>query len=784
MFWNYIKISFRKFIRQKFYSLLNILGLATGMATVILIMLYVLDEVSYDRFHKFEKDLYRVVENQYYSGQPVFPVAVTPGPLAEGLKADFPDVEMATRVHFGWNAFQYKEARFDDRGIYVDQDFLRMFDYPFLEGDTATALTGINSVVISEKLAEKLFGEEQAMGKMLKVNQEREVMVTGIVKNVPRNTHLQFDFIMPMAQRLTEVQAFRDDWGSNGLYTYVKLHAGASVDRLNNQIQKYLKTKIERSVTDLYLQPVSDIHLAEVSFTADLGGKGNQQYVQIFSIVAAFILIIACINFMNLSTARAIKRAKEVGLRKTIGAFRYQLVFQFLGESVMVALVSMCISLLLVDLLLSPFNTLTQKSLVLDYTSFGKDGILPICLSATILTGLIAGSYPAIFLSSFQPAQVLKGNTLRKSGGGTFRKVLVVLQFSISIVMIAGTMVIYSQMQYIRNKNLGWERDNMLLIPNAQNYQTLKKQLSNYSHIESISASSQHPSYVMNSTSGIGWNGKHEDDVVLFHIQGVDYDYIETMQIQLQTGRTFSKSSPGDTVSAIINEQAMQVLGFENPVGEYLTAGEDEKYQIIGVVKDFHFKSIHDKIEPLVMYIERDDFANMLVRIEGNPDETIKAIENEWKRVNPAQLFSYSFLDEDFHNLYRSETQTGIIFQYFSALAIVISCLGLFGLAAYTVEQKSKEYGIRKVFGASSGRLFYLASSEFLLLVVFAFFISMPIAWYWMKQWLNGFAYHVELSWMVFVASGLLAVVIALITVSYQAGKVGWINPARTLRAE
>jgi ABC-type antimicrobial peptide transport system permease subunit len=471
-------------------------------------------------------------------------------------------------------------------------------------------------------------------------------------------------------------------------------------------------------------------------------------------------------------------------LRKTIGAFRYQLVVQFLGESVMVALVAMCISLLLVDLLLSPFNTLTQKSLVLDYTSLESDGIIPICLGATILTGLLAGSYPAIFLSSFQPAQVLKGNATRKSAGGTFRKVLVVLQFSISIVMISGTMVIYSQMEYIRNKNLGWERENMLLIRNTQNYETLKKQLSNYSQIKGISGSSQHPSYVMNSTSGIGWKGKNEEDVVLFHTQGVDYDYIETMKIEVLMGRTFSRGSPGDTVSTIINEQAMKMLGFENPIGEYLTNGETEKYQIIGIVKDFHFKSIHDKIEPLVLYIEREGLSNMLVRVEGNPDETVKNIEKEWKAVNPDQLFAYSFLNEDFDNLYRSETQTGVIFQYFSGLAIVISCLGLFGLAAYTLEQKSKEYGIRKVFGASVSRLFYLASSEFLFLVVVACVISMPIAWYWMKQWLNGFAYHVELSWIVFVVSGLLAVVIALITVSYQAGKVGWINPAKTLRAD
>ena len=783
MFWNYIKISFRKFIRQKFYSLLNIFGLATGMATVILIMLYVLDELSFDKFHTHEKDLYRVVENQYYSGQPVFPVAVTPGPLVDGLKADFPEVMAATRVHYGWNSFQFEDSRFDTRGIYADDDFLTMFDFPFQRGDTSTVLDEVNSVVLTEELAKKLFADADPIGKMLKVNRDREVIVTGILKDLPHNSHLQFDYIMPFSRRLVEMPFLKEEWGSNTLYTYVQLTPGTSVPDFNGKIQKYLSTKIEESVTDLYLQPVTDVHMGEVSFVADSGRTGNKQYVRIFSVVAIFILVIACINFMNLATARAMKRAKEVGLRKTIGAYRHQLVFQFLGESVMVSFVALCLALLFVDLMLSPFNTLTQKSLDIDYSNLGS-GILPVCLLATLVTGLLAGSYPAVFLSSFQPAHVLKGTATGKSAGGAFRKILVVAQFSISIVMISGTLVIYSQMEYIRNINLGWERDNMMLVPNARNYAALKERLMNHSEIEAVSASNQHPSYVQNSTSGIGWKGKNQDDVVLFHTQGVDFDYIETMKIELLMGRSFSKTSPGDTFSTVINEEAMKVLGFENPLGEHLSAGEEESYEIIGVVKNFHFKSVHDRIEPLLMYIDRDEMSNMMTRIEGNTQDAVKTIEKEWKNVNPDQLFSYSFLNEDFDNLYRSESQTGTIFQYFSVLAIVISCLGLFGLAAYTTEQRRKEYGIRKVFGASVGRLFYLASSEFLILVVVAFFISVPIGWYWMEKWLDGFAYHVELSPLVLATSGVLAVFIALITVSYQAGKVGMINPAKTLRAE
>jgi ABC-type antimicrobial peptide transport system permease subunit len=780
---NYLIISFRKFTRQKFYSLLNIFGLATGMATVILIMLYVRDEVGYDDFHRYKEDIYRVVENQYYSGQPVFPVAVTPGPLAAALKADFPEVELATRVHYGWNAFQYKESKLDDAGVYVDQDFFRMFDFTLTHGDTATALKEINSMLVTGKLAKKLFGDENPVGKTVTVNHDREVIVTGVLKDIPANSHLQFSYVMPMARRLIEIPSLLDQWGSNSLYTYVKLVKGASASHLDEQIAGYIKKKNKGSVTEIYLQPLGDIHLGEVAFVADVNGKGNIQYVRIFSVVAVFILLIACINFMNLATARAMKRAKEVGLRKTVGAFRYQLILQFLGESVIVASVAMLVALLFVDLLLPAFNTLTQKSLTIDYSNPIR-GVLPFCAAATLLTGLLAGSYPAIFLSSFRPAQVLKGSATDHVSGGTFRKILVVLQFSISIVMITGTMVIYSQVRYIRNKNLGWDRDNLLLVHNASNYPVLKKKLLSYPDIKSISASNQDPNLVQNSTTGIGWKGKNEDDAVLFHVQGVDYDYIETMKMQMLMGRSFSEASAGDSSSVVINEQAMNVLGFKNPIGEHLTAGEDEVHTIIGVVKDFHFKTVHDKIEPLLLYIERKTLSNMIVRIEGNAEKAVGEIDKEWKAVNPDQLLSYSFADDEFDNLYRSEQRTGTIFEYFAALAVVISCLGLFGLASYTVDQKSREYGIRKVFGASVSRLFYLASVEFLVLVILAFIISIPLAWVWMRHWLSTFAYHIELSWVFFIASGMVAVGIALITVTYQSGKVGWINPASVLRSE
>lgn len=785
MLFNYIKLSLRKFSRQKFYSLLNILGLATGMATVILIMLFVADEMSFDNFHKNARDIYRIVEMQYYSGQPPFPVAVTPGPLAESLKAEFPEVELASRANVSWKAFQREDHRFDTYGLDVDEDFLRIFEFPLVRGDVKSALSEVNSVVISEKLSGKLFGKDSAdaVGRMVAIGGKNQVMVTGIIKNVPENSHVTFDYLMPMAWRLKEVPTLRDDWGSNSLYTYVKLAPGTVQEEFDNKIRKYLGTKLERSVADLHLQPLTGIYLDEINYIADYMKKGNKQYVQIFSLVAVFILLIACINFMNLSTARAMKRAREVGLRKTIGAVRYQLVIQFLGESIMVALVALAIAFLMVDLLLPAFNSLTQKHLAVNWID-ASGGILPLCLLATVITGVVAGSYPAIYLSSFQPARVLKGNLSHVAAGGSFRKFLVVLQFSISMVMISGTFVIYSQMKYIRNLDLGWSRENMLIIPNVNNFESLRSELDGKPGVAAVSATNQHPSYVMNSSAGFNWRGKPRDETILLHMQGVDYDYISTMKIQIIKGRSFSPDLPGDSVAIVINEQAAKVMGFDDPIGEQITVSDGSSYSIIGVAKDFHFRSIHDRIDPLLMFLTPQENSNVLVRLEGNVDEGIRSVENVWARLNNDKMLNYKFLDQDFDEQYRSEARTGKIFRYFSALAIIISCLGLFGLVAYTSEQRAKEFGIRKVFGASAPRLFYLASSEFLILVVFAFIISVPIAWFWMREWLDRFAYHVELSWFVFAGSGLISLIVALITVSYQAGRAVTANPSKTLRAD
>jgi ABC-type antimicrobial peptide transport system permease subunit len=764
--------------------LLNILGLATGMATVLLIVLYVADELSYDKFHANARDLYRAVENQYYAGQDVFPVAVTPHALAASLKDSYPEIEQAARANFVWSSFDYKEQKVEDGGIFVDDDFLTMFSFELKQGDKATALKDISSIVITEELATKLFGKEDAIGKTIRINREESIVVTGVLYNIPENSHLEFSFIMPMEFRLGHIdQKMRTDWDNNTLYTYVKLKSGSSVERINEKIKGHIEKNRPGGNLDLYLQPVTDIHLGEVSFVADISDRGNKQYVQIFTIVAAFILIIACINFMNLSTARAMKRAKEVGLRKAIGAYRLQLIFQFLSESVFTAFIAMAIAILIVDLLLNPFNTLTNKNLSLNLSTL--HGMIPVSIVATLFTGLLAGSYPAIFLSSFQPAKVLKGTISGVASGSSFRQILVVLQFSISIVMITATLVVYTQIQFIKNKKLGYEKDNVVNIQRRSNqYQAFKDQLLTYPDIKGVAGTNQHPAYVMNSSAGYSWSGKSPDESILLHSQGIDYDYIETMKMKVVAGRSFSKSIPSDTMAIMINEQAMKIMNLPNVIGEKIKE-DNREWTIIGVVEDFHFKSIHDEIEPLLLYVEDEDgFSSTMVHVEGNAEQMVKTIEKEWKKLNSDRPFVYTFLNEDFNNLYRSETQTGTIFQYFAVLAILISSLGLFGLASFTVDQKSKEFGIRKIFGASTSKLFYIASRDFIFLVLIACFISLPVAWFWMEGWLDTFAYHVDLSWKVFIVAGILSIVIAVLTVTWQSIKVALINPAQTLRNE
>lgn len=786
MFSNYLRIIFRSLKRQKFYAFINITGLSVSLTSVILIMLFVTHELSYDKFHPHARNIYRLVEHQYYTGKPVFPVAVTPGPLGASLQQEYPEVEAFTRVQTTTITFTKGDIKITEDGVLADPSILRMFSLPLVAGDTATALTHPMQIVISETMAQKYFASQSALGESLTLH-NTDFVISGIMKDIPDNAQFDFDFILPIMVGIYARPNAYELWGSNFLYTYVRLQEGTDATMLNKKIKDHIKKFNERSVADLYLQPLTDVHLSSTAYTADLPGKGNVTYVSIFCVVALLILLVACINFMNLTTAQSMKRAKEVGLRKTIGANRWQLALRFLGESLAITTLSLLLAVILTGSLLPFFNVLAEKHFTLQ-TLFTNPYFAVGMVMITLATGLLSGSYPAFYLSAFKPMQVLKGKLAQNTGSGLFRKSLVVIQFSISTIMIGGTVVVLWQMQYIKNTNPGYARENVVIIDNASEHgESLKHLLAESPNIQSATFINQSILHVNNSSTTYSWQGKPEGEAILIHQLLVDEDFIETMKIEIKEGRSFSQTNDTDSTSIIINEQAAAIMGFDEPLGQVLRY-DHRSFTVIGVARDFNFKSVHNKIEPLIITKTNkfmQDESIIAIRIAPNRVTTaLAAIEKAWKTVNPGLEFNYSFLDTDFDNLYKAESRIAMIFKYFAALAIIISCLGLFALTAYAAEQRAREFSIRKVLGASLAQIFSLASIQYLVLVGIAFVIAVPVCWYFMNEWLSSFAYRITIDYKVFVVSGLLVMLIAFLTVTYQAIRSSQVNPAQNLRGD
>ena len=779
---NYIKIASRNFWKHKFYAFVNIMGLAMGLSIVFLIGLFVTDELRFDQFHTKKDHLYRVVENQYYAGQPVFPVAVTPTALGPSLREEYPEISKFTRVSNNSDTFEAEDRKITENGgIAVDEHFFEMFSFPLVAGSIESFTQNINSLILNEELAEKYFPDKDPIGDMIKLGGE-EFVVTGVIRDVPKNSHLSFRYIKNFENYLAQDPDRANSWGSNWLYTYVELDPGADFNAVNEKIIGQIKANNEGSITDIYLQPILDIYLGEVDFVVEVSRKGEMQYVRIFTVVAFFILLISCINFMNLSTARSAKRAQEVGLRKTVGAHRYQLIVQFLSESVLLSIIAVILSVGIVVLILPYFNQLANKEFDLQMLMDSDSGfkLLVGILVAAVLTGLIAGSYPAIFLSSLKPISMLNSAVVTGKQGSGLRRVLVVLQFVISVVVIIGTVVVYKQLQFIQNVNLGYNRDNIVytFVPGEQS-ETFANELREQPGIINVGLSNRHPGYILNSTSGIGWPGKNQDETILFHTMGIDEHYMTTMEMNIIEGRPFSHT---DSAVVFINEKAQEIMGLKDPVGELITANGERK--IVGVVEDFNFKSIHTAIEPIVIF-KLSGLNRVYIKYE--PDEAnniVSTVEGVWSKLLPDREFDYYFLDEDFDRMYEAEERTSKLSTYFAGLAIIISCLGLFGLVSYATEQRTKEVGVRKVLGASVQNLFLLLTGDFLRLVLISFIISIPIGWYAMDKWLAGFAYHIDLSVWIFVFSGAATLGIALLTVSYQSIRVSISNPVRALRYE
>ncbi|MFZ0391240.1 MAG: ABC transporter permease [Calditrichia bacterium] len=789
---NYLKIAFRNLYRNKLFSLINIAGLATGMAVCLLIVLWVSDELSYDNFHRDGERIYRVIQEADYAGEWTT-LARTPFPLGKALQEDYPAIEQTARIMRTSAAFRLEDKTFSqDPGIYSTPNLLTFFSFPLIAGNPRTALAHPLSVVLTEKTARKYFGTTQALGKSLEIEKGFVVEVTGIMRDVPANSHLQFDFIVPFD--LIREYGFNMDempWenSNNAHYTYLKLRPGADAAVVSDQIAGVMQKHVPESTNRFFLQPLSRIHLYS-GFVGDVEGHGDIKYVYIFSLMAVFVLLIACFNFMNLTTARSGKRAREVGIRKVVGASRSELVRQFFGESILFSLLAMVLAHAIVELFLPVFNHLAQKQLEVSY--FSGNLFLPVLIGLAVLTGIVAGSYPALFLSSFQPATVLKGAKSAGAGSARFRKILVVTQFSISIILIISTLIVYNQLNFMRSKKLGFDKDKLLYVhltaEAREKYDALKSELQKNPGIENITVASHLLTDVSHTFNGVSWEGKLPGKEVAMNGISVDHDFIRTFGMKMAEGRDFSREFTTDSREAyILNEAAVQKMGIDSPVGKQFSPAEgmDRSGKIIGVVQNFHFKPLNRHIEPMFLMIgERERYYMYLRMKKGNLSGSIAEVKAVWQKMIPEAEFNYGFFDEALAALYGNEQRIGNLFRYFAFLAIFISCLGLFGLASFMAEQRTKEIGIRKVLGAGISNIVLLMSGQFLKWVLLANLLAWPLAWLAMHRWLQNFAYRTEVEIRFFLLAAAAALVIAFLTVSYQAVRTALANPVNALRYE
>ncbi len=778
MFRNYLITIFRNTLRRKVHSFINIAGLSIGLTCSILIFLWVEDEFSYDRYHENANNIYRVYEEQTYSGDEKFLVFATPEPLAKALIEEIPEIENACRLNNLWEKLlvRYGDITFYETRTYAaDQSALEIFSYDFIYGDPAHALTQPYSIVLTESMAEKYFGDENPVGKILEINDQYAFTVTGVMENVPANSHVTWECLVPF-DFMKEMWDYETGlWGSNSFRSYVQVRDGISEEEVEGKIIDIIQKHNENSTIKVLLQPLVDTHLHSI------WGGGPIQYVRIFILVAIFILVIACINFMNLATARSAKRAKEVGVRKVLGAGKRSLLFQFYSESFFLTLVATAIALILVMVLINPFNQLAGKELVIEH--FQPDNIL-ILFGIVLITGLLSGSYPAQFLSSFKSIEVIKG--VFRSGFPLFRKILVVFQFTISIALIICTILVYRQLNFIHTKDLGFHNENIMYITfrDFSNYGPLKQALLEIPGVKNVTATNRVPVTMTNSSWGFDWEGKDPEAEILFQQIFVDFDYIETFGMEMIEGRPFSVEFATDSVNFIINEEAVRRMGISDPVGKWMTVGQN-KGTIVGLVKDFNFHNLTRAIDPLILEIVPEYFREVVIALDpGTLQKTVKDIELVWDKFYANEPFEYTYLDEEFDQMYRAESRMGKVFKYFALLAIIISCLGLFGLASYIAEQRTKEIGIRKVLGSSNLKIFLLMNRSFVSWVLLANAIAWPVSWIFMKRWLENYAYKTNFSWWIFIVAGLISILIAVLTVTYQSIKAATTNPADTLKYE
>ena len=785
---NYFKIFARNLKRNKTYSFINILGLSIGIASSILIILWIANELSFDRFHKNAHEIYRVVADDGTVGK----MSVTCGPLADYMKTNFTDVVDATRyMPYEGSIFKYKDKIFKiEKGAFADPDFFEMFSFSFLRGNPQAALKNLTDIVITESTAKKFFGNENPVGKTLLVDGKDPVTVSAVIKDIPANSQLRFDFIIN-TQILKYIGFPLDDWSNAGLNTFIQIKKKTDTQKLNKQIAGIMSKQVPGFNRKLFLQPLTDIHL-NTDFAYDLPGIGDKKYIYIFSAIALFLILIACINYINLSTARVLKRSKEIGLRKIMGSNRLQIVKQFFGESAIIVLFSFMIAYVLIEILLPLFNQISGETLTANFIDLTFFGIVAVLL---IFVSLLSGGYPSLFLSSVKPVNALKNVFSDNRKGSSFRRILVVIQFSLSIILIVGTATVFYQLNYIKNKKLGFDKENILTLSAKgkfqQDYNTMKNELLKQSAILNVTAEDRILTNSKQSTTNISWEGYDGESNINMGYSYIDYNYFDMMEVKMKEGRNFSPDMSTDRNAFILNEEAVNQMKLQNPIGKKFELN-NKQGKIIGVIKNTNFRSLHNKIQPtaymiLNNYSELSFKYNGIIYVKtaaGKTHDAIVAIENTWKKVNPNLPFEFHFLDKTIDNQYVKEIQTGKIFGYFSLIAIFISCLGLYGLTLFTIENKTKEIGIRKVLGASVINVLKIFFEDYLKLILVSTVIACPLAWYAMDKWLDNFAYKISISWWLFALAGSIALLITLITVSFQAIKAATANPVESLRYE
>lgn len=807
MFRNYIKTAFRSLRKNIGFTIINVLGLALGLAICLLIVFYVVDELSYDKFNLKADRIFRVNTEVKFGGNENA-YAQSPAPTAAVMKATFPEVEEVARLRDrgGFMVKKGTQSIEETSMIYADPTIFSVFTIPFLSGDPKTALKDPKSIVITDEMATKYFGTLNVVGKTMTFNDSIPYKVTGVIAKMPKQSHFRYNFFISM---ISLDESKETAWFSSNFSTYLLLRKDASVKALDAKLLDFMHKQagpqlqsimhIDFSTFEhsgnyyrLSLTPLLDIHLHSQR-VGETGTNGDIRYVYIFSAIAIFILLIACVNFMNLSTARSANRAKEVGVRKVLGSARKNLISQFLIESILITLIAAIIAVFAAWVMLPVFNNMSGKELLL--TRQVITWLVPVIALLVVIIGCLAGSYPAFFLSAFQPIAVLKGKMATGFKGSFLRSFLVVFQFSISIFLIIGTLVIYNQLNYIHNKDLGFNRDQVLIVQKVwqlgDHDKNFRQEVSQLSGVKNASLSGFLPtSDVGNSTSMFKTPTPDQKQAVLTQEWFVDEHYIPTLDIKMVSGRNFSKDMPTDTASLVINEAAAMQLGIKNADNQSLYAPNDnmvktmKQYHIIGVMKNFNYRSLHEQIKPLVL-VYSDDRGAMTVRVStANLPATIDQIKQKWASFSPKNEFSYTFMNEEFDRLYRSEERTGKICVSFTSLAILIACLGLFGLAAYAAEQRTKEIGIRKVLGANVSNIVQMLSRDFIVLVLISILVATPLAWWFMNMWLEGFAYRQGVQWWIVAAAGLGAIGIAMATISFQSIKAALANPVRSLRSE